>query len=134
MLNLDGMIISALLVLMTHVCKDELRMNILRTFQTRYIYWTVWGLLYMIKSRCLFDKKSVLIPTQEIVLVSVVLNSVSMTMRLPDDKKENFSKLCRDALRRSHMRIFQVNWEMCSYRTSRRLCPVKVQTIGENKR
>ena len=49
------------------------------------------------------DKKSVLIPTQGILFVGFVFISVSMTVRLPDDKKENLLKLCRDALRRPHM-------------------------------
>ena len=52
------------------------------------------------------DKKSVLIPTQEIVFVGFVeIVSVSITVRLPDKKKEILLKLCRAALRSSHMTI-----------------------------
>ena len=51
------------------------------------------------------DKKSVLIPTQEIVFVGFVLNSKEMTIRLPDEKKGKIIKLCHDIIGRSEVTI-----------------------------
>ena len=51
------------------------------------------------------DKKSVLIPTKEIVFVGFVLNSEEMTIRLPDEKKAKIIKLCCDIIRQPQVTI-----------------------------
>lgn len=51
------------------------------------------------------DKKSVFIPSKEIVFVGFVLNSETMTVRLPDNKKDKIVKLCIDTLKRSRLKI-----------------------------
>ena len=53
------------------------------------------------------DKKSVLIPTKEIVFVGFVLNSEDMTEKLPDKKKEKILKLCLDTMKHSHVTIWE---------------------------
>ena len=51
------------------------------------------------------DKKSVLIPTREIICVGFVLNSAEMAVRLPLEKKESILKLCLSINKRSHITI-----------------------------
>ena len=51
------------------------------------------------------DKKSILIPTQEIVFVGFVLNSKEMTIRLPDEKNGKIIQLCHDIIGRPQVTI-----------------------------
>ena len=52
-----------------------------------------------------YDKKSVLIQTKEIIFVSFVFNSADMTVRLPLEKKESVLKLCLSINKRSRSHI-----------------------------
>lgn len=51
------------------------------------------------------DKKSVFIPTKQIVFVGFILDSESMTVRLTDEKKEKIINLCSDTIQKSHIII-----------------------------
>ena len=53
------------------------------------------------------DTKSVLIPTQEIVYLGYIINSVSMTIRITKQKNQKNENLCIDLLSNRHPTIRQ---------------------------
>lgn len=54
------------------------------------------------------EKKSVKTPSQEIVFLGFVLNSVSMTVKVTNEKCEKIQQSCRNLLQRNEMLILEV--------------------------